>query len=62
MPKRVTVKIDRKHSLQLLHGDSITIKVPKDATELTLQLMTPERESSMAEIMDVFFNGRPARA
>lgn len=62
MPKRVTVKIDRKHSLKLAHGEPITIKVPKDATELTLRCAAGPRDSTFAEVLDVFFNGRPARA
>ena len=66
MPKRVAVRLDRKHSWALLSGQSVTIKVPKDADELTIQMSDvagqPQRESSFAELLDVFFNGRRARA
>ena len=61
---RVILHIDRKHSLALATGQAVTLKVPKGATELTIQLSTVavKRESSTAEIFDVFFNGRKAYA
>lgn len=71
--KRVAVKIDRTHSCKLILGDRITIKVPEGATQITLQLdpaaldflrsmFRTTRSSTIAELADVFFNGRPARA
>lgn len=59
--KRVTIAIDREHSLDLLAGKPVTIKVPDGAKELTLKCAAV-RESSFAEVCDVFFNGRAARA
>jgi hypothetical protein len=56
---RPKLKIDRKHSLDLLAGKPITIRVPMGATSLTLQCERV-RESTTAEILDVFFNGRAA--
>ena len=59
--KRVTVAIDHKPSLDLLAGKPVTIKVPSGAEELTLKCAAV-RESSLAEVLDVFFNGRAANA
>lgn len=58
---RVAIEIDREHSRRLASGRPITIRVPNGATELTIQCAQPPRTSSLAEVVDVFFNGRPAR-
>lgn len=65
--KRVTVRLDRKHSAMLALGKPVTVKVPEGAAEMTIQcsivaVPMPETSFSLAEIMDVFFNGRAARA
>lgn len=57
--KRVTVRIDKAHSVKLISGETIAIKVPK-GTEV-LQLELAESRNYVAEWMDVFFNGRKAR-
>lgn len=65
MSKRATIRIDRKHSVELALGNPVTIKVPRDTTELTIEccaVVEPVCESRLAEIIDVFFNGRAARA
>jgi len=59
---RVTVLIDRDHSVRLMRGKPVTIKVPKGATELTLHCAPAEHSFSFAEVIDVFFNGRRAHA
>lgn len=75
MAKRVAVKIDRVHTAKLMLGDRVTIKVPEGAKEITLVIDREVIEflrlmrrpglvvpTSLAELCDVFFNGRQARA
>lgn len=59
------LRIDPNHALKLMRGDKITIKVPKGAEAVELHLaMLPfplkQERNEWAEIVDVFFNGRPA--
>lgn len=57
------LKIDREHSLKLLMGQPVTIKVPPNAARLELRLdlaKSPRHDDSFAKICDVFFNGRRA--
>lgn len=58
---RVAIEIDREHSRKLAAGRPVTIRVPNGATELTIQCAQPPQTNSFAEVIDVFFNGRPAR-
>lgn len=57
------LRIDREHTLRLLAGQAVTVKVPPGAKTLAFQLDKKTIENggdSMAKILDVFFNGRPA--
>ena len=56
---KVKIQIDLKHSMALVSGKPIAIKVPKNATIVQIRL-TPVRDDSFAKVLDVFFNGRPA--
>jgi len=59
--KRLTIVIDEAHSLQLMRGESIAIKVPPNTPVLQLRLATlASTPDSFAKVLDVFFNGRPA--
>ncbi len=58
---RIAIEIDHEHSRKLAQGRPVTIRVPKGATELTLQTNPEPKTSSFAEVLDVFFNGRRAR-
>jgi len=60
--KTVRLKIDLEHTKKILRGEPVTIKVPLGATHLELRFATPGQNSgdSIAKILDVFFNGRPA--
>jgi hypothetical protein len=65
-PKRSKLQIDAKHSRQLVTGKPIAIVVPKGAEVIEIQLdrgvLAQRRESTFAEVCDVFFNGRAAQA
>ena len=55
------VRIDAEHTVKLLRGKPVTIKVPGTATTVKLQLTPPPSSSSeLVKLFDVFFNGRPA--
>lgn len=58
--KRIKIQIDQAHSLNLLRGQSIAIKVPAGAGVIQLRLTKPVEPDSFAKVLDVFFNGRPA--
>lgn len=60
--KRVKVKIDVEHTLDLIAGEPIAIKVPKGAEILELLPARLPRgaRDSFAHVCDVFLNGRPA--
>lgn len=61
--KRVRIQIDRKHAVLLIAGETVAIKVPKDAEVIELRLERPANQrmgDSFAKICDVVFNGRPA--
>lgn len=59
-----TLKIDREHTLRLLSGQPVAIKVPKGAPSvrllLTLDFGGNDPLDGLAKCMDVFFNGRKA--
>jgi hypothetical protein len=57
------LKIDRAHSLALVAGKSVTVKIPPNAKAITLVLDMPNVSAdldSLAKVIDVFFNGRKA--
>jgi len=60
--KTMRLQIDLEHTKKILRGEPVTIKVPEGATRLELRFATPRQDSgdSIAKILDVFFNGRPA--
>jgi hypothetical protein len=59
---KVHIRIDKKHSLDLLAGKSIAIKAPEGAEVIELSLaadsLPPPDPSAL--LADVFFNGRRA--
>jgi len=57
---RIKILVDLEHSAQLLRGKAIAFRVPKSADEIEIQLSKVQRNFK-AEILDVFFNGRPAK-
>lgn len=63
--KIVRVQIDARHAQKLLEGGAVTIKVPAGAEALQLNIKVPVLQvgerNYLAEVMDVFFNGRKAR-
>jgi hypothetical protein len=59
------IRIDREHTMALLAGDSVTIKVPAGVETISLRLNMPTSKGSgvmdgLAKFADVFFNGRRA--
>jgi hypothetical protein len=57
-----SVRIDKAHTLKLLRGEAVTIKVPPNAQAIRLQVEAPDGDRNyLAELVDVFFNGRKAR-
>jgi len=57
------IRIDRKHTLDLLAGRDVTIKIPAGTEAVNLIMDAPEIKTSMdglAKCLDVFFNGRKA--
>lgn len=57
------LRIDREHSLRLLAGQAVTVKVPANAKTVSFMLDLPKGTSSLdsfAHICDVVFNGRKA--
>lgn len=62
--KIVRVQIDAKHAQKLIKGQPVTICVPPGAEAIALTLEVPaqsEDRNYLAELVDVFFNGRKAR-
>lgn len=58
---KVKVKIDTEHTIQLMEGKPIAVKIPSGATVLELQIVPQSKDGdSLAKIIDVFFNGRSA--
>lgn len=57
---KLTIRIDESHTKKLLSGERVTIKVPLGATKFSIQLTVPKHADSLAKLVDVFFNGRPA--
>jgi hypothetical protein len=43
-----------------MEGKVVTVRIPANATALQIRLQKPEGTNSVAKILDVFFNGRPA--
>lgn len=60
--KRAKVRIDKEHTLRLMAGKPIAIKVPEGADVIQLELaqVAGAAPDSWAKLCDVFFNGRPA--
>lgn len=57
------IKIDRKHSIDLLHGKPVTVKVPTGCEMVRIYLDSPELTNAfdgIAQCIDTFFNGRKA--
>jgi hypothetical protein len=57
---KVTVRIDEEHSMKLITGKTVSIRVPKDADVIELKLMHQRSNNTLAKVIDVFFNCRPA--
>ncbi len=62
MAERLKLRIDAAHSLKLVRGEPVVVKVPMGTRQVELRLShaEPEKLDSFAKICDVFFNGRPA--
>lgn len=60
--KRVKIRLDVPHTLELMAGNPIAIKIPKGAEVLELQPAKIEKsfQSELVKLCDVVFNGRPA--
>ena len=63
--KRVKLRLGTSAIVKLMTGEPVAVKLPIGASILELQSDLPQRSSesrgSLAELLDVFFNGRPAR-
>lgn len=62
--KKARVIIDLRRAKMLLRGESITVRLPEGVRTLEIFMSTPKEptwSNPIAEILDVFFNGRPAR-
>jgi hypothetical protein len=57
---KAQVLIDEKRARMLMEGKVVTVRIPANATALQIRLQKPEGTNSVAKILDVFFNGRPA--
>lgn len=59
---RAKIKIDAAHSLRLMYGKPVAIRIPRGATVLELRLAPQAKnfEDSFAKICDVVLNGRRA--
>jgi hypothetical protein len=58
--KRIKIQIDEAHTVQIVSGRAIAIKVPKGADVIELKLSPAVVQDSFAKLVDVFFNGRKA--
>jgi hypothetical protein len=59
--KIAKVKVDAEHTLRLLEGKPVGICVPAGTEVLELKLEPQAKDRNyLAEVVDVFFNGRKA--
>lgn len=59
---KAKVVLNERYAQRLLEGKPITVRIREGTTSLELSVDKPVRERNfVAEIIDTFFNRRPAR-
>lgn len=60
--KRAQVVLNAEMMQRLMAHKPLTVRIPEGVRELTIHsIAVPRTSNPVAEILDVFFNGRPAK-
>lgn len=60
-PKNAQVVLNAELFRRLAAGEPVKVRIPDGVTLLTINAVAPPSTNPVAEIIDVFFNRRPAR-